>query len=221
MEHNKFFKWVWRLNGLFILLLLLFCLGWIIFFAIEAGRDYGQVYEPPVTTIQETDADEVLTLQLAGNKHSNEFILFTLRKEFKNITNIKGNPTRPVNLGIYQPETQNIDWMFPSNDQVVSDYESLTQKTENEDKSLVLTGWLVITFSDEDWDSKLKTVWILSPDGMSKKAVLENIEGNPEIRQLPDDRLIVFYKSDGEMTASVIDEVEHSISAPRTIIIPE
>jgi|GEM_PF-7097516 len=147
--------------------------------------------------------------------------MFELEKEFPNITNIKGNPRMPVNLGIYQSSTEEMYWMFLGNKQIITDQLSLTLKAEAKDEPSELTGWLVSAFPDDNWQEKIKTVWIFSPDGKQQKTVLEGVRSNLEFFHLPDNKLMVIYKSGDTMTAIRIDKNNHSVSRAKAIQIPQ
>lgn len=221
MEENRFFRIVWRVNGIAIMLLLLIVMG---IAAYSLIKEMFPSHPPAVITnvAEDPQGQEKWTLGIPEEIEGTSFIYIPLVSEKENISLpvITGarkslhsygggyfSPTR--NLLFVDKQTREMRWLFKDNRQLITNINMLSALRRNEKDRKVDVMLYHVIGKDTNGDKKLGSddladIAISFPDGTRYKEVLQSVERIYGAMSLGSQEALVLYQSSGKGYASTI-----------------
>ena len=231
MEENKYFRFVWRVNGIAIMLLLLFVIG---VGGYKFIKDILHRERPPVITNVAVDpqGEEKWTLGRPESIDGTQFIYIPLVSEKKNISISGPGMLKEVNSygqGYFAPsrnllfvnkQTRDMKWLFKDNRQLIADMDMLSvRKQDDKDRMIDAILYQVIS-KDTNGDKKLTSedladIAISNPDGTRFKEVFQSVERVFGATSVGGRDVLVLYQSNGKGYASTIRLQDMSVQDTR------
>jgi hypothetical protein len=218
MEENRFFKFIWRLNGVAIMLLLLFLM-------VVAGYHCVKEILPrrrPVAVInvaEDPKGEEKWTLGNPQDIDGTPFIYIPLVSEKKEINIAKPGMVNKAlrsydgghskNLLFLNKQTGEMKWLFKDNRQLVTNTNLLSlEKRYDKERKIEAILYHVIA-KDTNGDKKLTSedsadIGISYPDGSHYKELFQDVERIFGASVLGGREILVLYQSKGKGYASTI-----------------
>jgi hypothetical protein len=231
MEENRYFRFVWRVNGIAIMFLLLFVIG---FGGYNFIKEILHRERSPVIRNVAVDpqGEEKWTLARPVSIDGTQFIYIPLVSEKKNIS-ISGPGTLKAvhsygqgyfapsrNLLFVNKQTRDMKWLFKDNRQLIADMDLLSvQKQGSKDRMIDAILYQVIS-KDTNGDKKLTSedladIAISNPDGTRFKEVFQSVERIFGAMSVGRREVLVLYQSKGKGYASTIRLQDMSIKDTR------
>jgi hypothetical protein len=231
MDDNRFFKFIWRVNALAIALLLMIAvcaMAWEMGLRkVFAPRDVSQV-----VNIDTTDQSLVQKRQISAptKLEGHDLFLVSVNSEQQYDTEYSSKGTRNTrrNIGIYDPKSGTIKWVFPTQDQLITEVTTLfVEQSKPSGQTVSVADSLLITFVDNDTNgdkrlsnSDVKSLHarkILEAEG---KTVLTNIDSDPRVWGLKGKQRVLFFKRDGVLQSALFDSDTMTIDSTHAIKLP-
>ncbi len=220
MEENKYFRFVWRINGISIMLLLLFIIG---VGGYNFIKDIVPIQRPPVITNVAVDpqGEEKWTLGRPESIDGTQFICIPLVSEKKNISIPEpgmGKVGSSYGRGYFDPtknllfvnkQTREMRWLFKDNRQLITEMDMLSaQKQDDKNRTIDAILYKVIS-KDTNGDKKitpedLADIAISNPDGTRFMKVFQSVERVFGAVTVGGREVVVLYQSKGKGYASTI-----------------
>jgi len=212
MEENRFFRIVWRVNGIGILLLLVIVAGFSAYNLIkEMFR--GTVPAVIINVADDPRGQEKWTLGMPKEIEGTNFVYIPLESERKNLAVLEPamqkdlhsyiayfTPSR--NLLFVNKQTRDMRWLFNDNTQFITRIDMLSAPVRRgEDRRIDIILYLVVE-KDTNGDGKLNSddladLAISLHDGSGYKEVLPSVERIFGAMVLDGREALVLYQSDG------------------------
>lgn len=215
---ERFFAWVWRLNGLLILALAL--IGTVGALAIAFNVSVFATREHPEDQLSEVAGTDLSAQDLRiGDFRSiagSQFLYAPLASPSDYIgSGSSGGLGQAHNLLFFDTATKTAHWLLPNNDQIIPSYSFLMDPPgrryayvdgEADDRKQVAVALLVELQekrNEEQSDAGSRSLAIASPEGRGLTPIAPSIQGLLGHHHARKDSLFVFYVSSG--TARVLD----------------
>jgi len=229
MEENRYFRTIWRINGVAIMLLVLFAIGAGVYIF---SKEILHRNVPPVikNVAEDPQGEEKWSLGSPREVDGTPFIYIPLVSEKKEISiphpgfalmKVSGHnyfsPSR--NLLFVNRETREMRWLFRDNKQLIANIEmlSVSFKRYALDRKTDAILYQVIR-NDTNGDKKLNSedladVGISLPDGSQYKDVLQSVEHIFAAMSLGGRDVLILHQSNGKGYASTIRLVDMSVQS--------
>lgn len=214
MDDHKFFKFVWRFNGLVLMAGILMVIAFTLYNVV---KDIVRDRPHPVirNVAEDPSGEEKWRLGYPQRIEDTSYVYIPLisekeelevrerkRKAFSSYSDEGySNPTR--NILFVNTATNEMSWLFPTNNQLVTDVQMLS-KTEDDDarKRSVRAILYQVVQADSDGDKKLTTddatvVALSRPDGSRYKEVLSSADRLIDTMLLENRTLFLMYQTKG------------------------
>ena len=227
MEENRFFRTVWRINGIAILLLVLFVIGAGAYTFIREMLHRGD--HPVIKNVAEDpQGEEKWTLGTPKEIDGTQFIYIPLVSEKKDIAIPQPSfglskigysrdyfaPSR--NLLFINKQTREMRWLFKDNRQLIADIDMVSiLKPYDKNRKIDAILYRVIR-KDTNGDNKLTSedvadIAISFPDGTRYKEVFQSVERLFGALNLGGQDVLILYQSKGRGYASTIRLADMSV----------
>ncbi len=234
MEENRFFRLVWRINGVAIMLVLLFIMvvGGIDLIAEMIPHDQPSV----ITNIAADPAgEEKWSLGSIEEIDGTQFAYIPLISEKKNIAvsapafsksglhSYGGGYFSPSrNLLFVNKQTREMNWLFKNNGQLIADIDMVSLKKKCDEESKVDLILYRIIKRDTNADSQLSSedvadIAISYPDGSRYTEIIPTVDRIFGTLNLEVNEILILYQSKGKGYAATIRLQDMSVRETREI----
>ncbi len=233
MEENRFFRTVWRINGVALTLMLIIIGGIALYTFIEQlVRDK----QPVIIKNVADDPDNEENWQLGGMQEiaGVDYVYLPLVSDNKNVK-AKERGFSPAlhgygsssyhfslsrNILFINKKTREMHWLFNGNKQLIENIDMLSAKPEHEPKrNTVAILYHVInkdTNSNKILDEgDLADIAISRPSGRDYKVIFPAVERVIGAMPINDGEALVLYQSHGKGFTSTVRLKDLSVSKPR------
>jgi hypothetical protein len=226
MDENRFFRFVWRFNGIAIMLLALTLLVWVIVlsgYALVASVFFRD-HSPVITSVAEDpEGKEQWRLGAPRSIDGTQFLCLPLESEKKSIS-ASGSGLSPSflnasyssryfdlsrNLLFVNRQTRDMYWLFKDNRQLITDVELLSPQDQDDRNRVVDAILYRVVQTDTNADQELTAedladVAISNPDGTSFTMLFQSVERMLGSRILESGQVLILYQSQGKGYAATI-----------------
>jgi hypothetical protein len=228
MEDNKFFKFLWRANAIFIFALTAIGLFFAVtasFFAITEMR--SDVSPPPIPSalndIADDDKIEGLRLDVPHSpKTVGDYTYFELKMgKDSNGKSLSYSKSQIRNIIVYNLKTDETHWVFETTQQEIESYKPILKISYNEEgeKIKITRGFLIVKATSDADKSVNRELWVMSPDGKDLRRLLANVSKTPNLEYF-DGQTKLIVETEKEITVYPINVDDLSIGAPVVVSVP-
>lgn len=235
MEENRFFRTVWRINGLGLLCVslgLLFMIGMVLYDELRGPDGPGQV----ITNVApDPEGEEKWRLGYSRKISGTPFILVPLisEKEYVRLKEMGfgasakhsyagsglSSPTR--NLLIVNGDGNEQRWLFPTNDQLITDIEQLNDpKCSSDRKTLALQYQVVKKDTNEDntlTGEDLATVAFSKVDGRGYREVVSEVDSVIASHLIDDSKTLLIFQRKGIGFSATVNLADFSLISSKEL----
>jgi len=189
MEENKFFRFLWRGNAVFLFIAGIGLIGILISIAglLISEINYKSTPPPSVDMQTNTESEEVEFKISSYNTPSVEdFTYFELESEagsYGKFSSGGGTAYQTRNIGVFNLATNELKWIFPNPQQKIEAFAKVEKSIPSGDgkKTKVTTGFLITVAKSLTDNSVSRDLWIMSPDGKDFRKILSDISRRPKV----------------------------------------
>jgi len=234
MESDKFFKWVWHLNGLVLfsgliiaMLFGLFQLASVIF------KDQNLIKQTTLNLAQDDNKEENWRLGYPHKISDTDFYFIALESEKLFVEKSEGlgmysefggssyKPTRSKNVLFINSITNNSVWLFKSIDQLIIDIMPLVDDEFNERAATRAISYEVIN-SDTNLDNKLdntdnRTFALSKVDGSNYTEIITDYNRIIESGLNSDGELFVIFINNNVVYSMLVDLITFEILSKKPL----
>jgi hypothetical protein len=195
---ERFFTWVWRVNGLLVLIAAVLCLIGLV--AILESEIFGRGGSPRNQLTDVAGADLVAEdLRLGGFRSidGTDYIYATLAppSRYGGSGSSRGNAR---NWLFFNTESRNAHWLFPDTSQKIIGQRVIYQKSDDEaesnDDSEPLVAGILMTLADVNAEPNLpKRLILVSADGKSIVSLEDSVDGLLHDYHVSSSSHLIFY----------------------------
>jgi len=205
VENNKFFKFVWRFNGIAIMVAIVLA---ILMMSGSALEGLWRKKEPAIANVaKDPDRQENWRLGYA-QRIKDRFVLIPLVSEREyvkvGVPNLSsglhsyGESGSGRNLLFIDGESNQSKWLFPANNQMIASYKFLPKEDEYRNKEVNFIVYEVVT-EDTSGDKKLTkddmaSIAVSSFDGSRYKVIVPKVDRLINVSQISNDRILLIYQ---------------------------
>ena len=234
MKLDKFFKWVWHLNGLVLfggliiaMLFVLFQLASVIF------KDQNLIKQTTLNLAQDDNKEENWRLDYPHKISDTDFYFIALESEKLFVEKSEGlgmysefsgssyKPTRSKNVLFINSITNNSVWLFKSIDQLIIDIMPLVDDEFNERAATRAISYEVIN-SDTNLDNKLdntdnRTFALSKVDGSNYTEIITDYNRIIESGLNSDGELFVIFINNNVVYSMLVDLITFEILSKKPL----
>ncbi|MBT2130834.1 hypothetical protein [Aliiroseovarius lamellibrachiae] len=233
LDDNKFFKFIWRVNALAIAAILV--LAAVTLFWQFLGKDvFGPRHVTDVVNVDPADETivELRSISIDGRVAGAKLFRVSLNteQEYDLGFSSKGSKGSVLNTGFYDLNTGTIQWLFPTQDQLITHVETLfTSRHENASllaqKPVALGHFVSFIDQDTSGDKRLSpsdeiSVLAIGPDGQGAKRILSGLIRAPRVQPLGGGKAVLFFDTSEGQHSAIFDWDEGTLGAEFTIALP-
>jgi hypothetical protein len=203
MEENKFFKYLWRVNGVVLLIVGFLAIGVLTFAGYkiysETMRERGQV---SIVNIQpKAEIKEKWELGYMSKVPGTSIIILSLNSDQSYSQSYYNKSTLSArNYLFIDAENNTKHWLFKTNQQLVISIEKMTKHIEQKNRMTTILYKIVKEDTNNDkrlTNKDLYTIGLSQPDGTGYKEVLRDIEMLFGHQFHGEDKLLLIYQKKG------------------------
>ena len=228
METNKFFKFLWRANAIFIFGA---AMGAIIIVLLMGVLLLSEVFHEdtaPPPAIEAVDGtsnkDETFRIRLPYNlKTVENFTYFELRSGEDSYGKVlSGSTSQNRNIGVYDTNTKTTHWVFESSNQEIESFLDLPMRVRDDaGKVKNITKAFLLKVANSNVDGTIsRNLWIMPLNGKNPKNILSGISGNLKLHTTHDDQLTLMIETEDEIDIYPIDLETLTLGAVTTLSMP-
>jgi len=217
MKSDRFFKWVWNINGLVLLLGLIIGILSISYLIVSNIFTSNSNIQPTLNLAQDESAEEKWSLGYPRDIGGSSFYYIPLESEKTTVDSRRGvanfssggyKPTRSKNVIFIDSNTNKSKWLFNSVNQLITSIKPISESTySNSDVKTI--SYEVInsdTNNDGKFDSKDKSTFALSQvNGSQYKEIIEGYSSIVELKLNDDGNLFVVFIDNDEVYSMLIN----------------
>ena len=227
METNKFFKFLWRANAVFIFFAAMFAaIGALIIVLWMITDLRSEETPPPAAEIALDDNSENqndLRIQIPYRLRTvGNYTYFEMRSgedSYGKFSSSKESQLR--NIAVHDLVLNSTEWVFPNPNQEIESFMPVeivvrdqTQKSTQETKAFLLK----VATSNVD-KSIVRDLWIMPPNGKDVRKILSNISGKLDLHRLGDDEFRIIIETKDGVDIYPLDVSGLTIENPSTVTI--
>jgi len=213
MEENRFFKLVWRFNGLILMIAGVLAIGLLIFVGYTLIKE--KTSNRNVTNIiniqEETDIKEKWKLGHISNIQGSSYIMVPLTSDQNYAQSYYSKSSSSIRNYLFinsKDNTQN--WLFDNNKYLINSINLLPNSQYNEKKKNVKAIMYQIVKQDSNKDSRLtsddlQTVALSLPDGTGYKEIIHNVDNFVGQSLVDENTMLIIYQIDGIGFSVIVD----------------
>lgn len=216
MRSNQFFRKVWRVNALVILIAGVLGVGLLAFTTIYALREIFRDRE--VTAVVNTGEDqkirEVLSLAQATQIAGQPWLLVAVESDQKYDQSYYSKSAVAARNYAFVTASGPPRWLYPHNRFLIVDASQLPAPDYSEKQTATAVVSFLVVRADSDGDKRLTpsdvaTLVFTKPDGTESKAVIENVRKLVS-QELMGEQVIVLYEGTSGYAKAVISSGDFS-----------
>ena len=189
MEENRFFKFLWRGNAIFLFIAGVGFIGILLMAMAILMADLRSFNSPPPPVVNadhdKTDQSETrsvsedFNLQIPySSQNAVGYTYFELRSGTDSYgKSLSGSTSQLRNIAVFDLNKNTTKWVFPNAQQEIEDFDSIVKKIEAVDgeTKTVTTGFLLTVATSQADKSVHRDLWVMSPSGEDLRKLLPNI----------------------------------------------
>ena len=214
MQENRFFKWVWRLNSLFILLLVVFLAIFSLseIFSKIIGRKGEE--EIIINVADDPKGKEKWVLGHSTHIKGSDFIILPLVSENKEVEtsssrmilseSYASSPRDPAKNILFMNTSENESfWLFDDNDRLILNTQQFpysNQSNSESNKTMIIFYEVIRKDSNGDgtlnYDDK-SSLASTNPDGSAYQIIIDKFDRIITKSLAGSDKILIVYQNDG------------------------
>ena len=223
MENNRFFKFLWRANAIFIFGAALLALISLLFFAVFAIPEMrsNQALPPPAANVStETNVENNLSIRIPYSPETVDHYTYLELRAGEDISSYSKSQIR--NIAIFDLETNETKWVFKGSQQEIEEFERIKKsiKSETGKSTRVTVGFLLTVATSRQDESINRDLWIMSPDGADFRKIIPSISGKVDIRQFGNNETRIMIENDNYVEIHPVDINNLSLGKAVTVTLP-
>lgn len=228
MENNKFFKFLWRANAVFLFfagigLICLLCIFAVVL--IAESRSWNSSPPPISASADKNSENEVFELRHNSDfakTLGSDFTYFDLRSGTDSYGSLSYSSSQLRNIGVFNLKTDKTHWVFPDQQQDIEQFRSVgkTRRDEVKDKSLNRTGFILTVAKSLDNKSIVRDVWVMRPDGQDLRKILSDVATSPSIRTYGDNQKKLIIETKTHIDVYPFDVDMLTVGEPTRVSMP-
>ena len=231
MEQNRFFKFLWRANAIFLFAAGVLLLGMILFWAALLIAGFGGSDAPPPSSVStsadQNRAEEDFKISTGSNKYNRNkvegFTYFELRAGTDSWSKFgSGSSSQLRNIAVFDLNKDTTHWVFSDAGQEIEGYRAVnkTLALENGKTETVTMGFLLPVAKTLPDGSVSRDLWVMTPDGKTLRKILPNISRSPDIETYGDGQIKLILKTTAHIDIYPFDVDRLTVGEPVRISIP-
>lgn len=227
MESNKFFKFLWRTNAIFIFCLAVvsLCCGLMIA-ALAISEMRAEKTPPPIAelTADAGNFEDDLRLRLPySQKKAGHYTYLELRAGDDSYGKLSSYSQSQIrNIAAVNLKSGTTKWIFDGAQQQIEKYSSIVKsETSEEGKTInITTGFLLTVATSRADKSIIRDIWIMPPNGEDVRKVVSDISGSTDIERYDDNGLRLIIETDDTIEIYSLDPDALTLGEPITVTLP-
>ena len=232
MEENRFFKFLWRSNAIFLFIAGIGLIGILLMSALFLITEFGSSNAPPPVSVaaktgealetSEKRVSESFKLQIPYSRQNVEgFTYFELRTGADSKGSLSGSSSQLRNIAVFDLNKNTTKWVFANAQQEIEEFDSILKEVKSVDgKTKVITTGFLLTAATSQADKSIsRDLWVISPNGQGLRKILSNITASrgPRIETYGEGQKKLIIKTDETIDIYPLD-VDTLTLGPRTKI---
>jgi len=189
MEENKFFRFLWRGNAVFLFIAGIGLIGILLMAMAILIADLGSYNSPPPpvnAAVEDKEASkssdkrptEKFKLQIPFNRQNAKgFTYFELRTGTESKGSFSGSSSQLRNIAVFDLNDNTTKWVFSDEQQEIEEFDPIIVeiKTDRTSEKIITRGFLLTVATSQADKSISRGLWIMSPNGEDLRKILPNI----------------------------------------------
>lgn len=188
MEENRFFKFLWRGNAIFLFIAGVGLISILLMTFSFLITDLRPSNAPPPLVSASTErtepseapkTEEDFKLQIPySSQNAKGYTYFELRSGTDSYgKSLSGSTSQLRNIAVFDLNKNTTKWVFPNAQQEIEEFDSIVKKIEAIDgeTKTVTTGFLLTVATSQADKSVHRDLWVMSPSGEDLRKLLPNI----------------------------------------------
>jgi len=227
MENNRFFKFLWRANAVFIFgaaLIAIFSALIFTVFVISEFRSYDAAPPPIVDDKMETNIEDNLSIRIPYSPETvGQYTYFELRAGEDTLGKLSSYSKSQIrNLAIFDLEANETKWVFEGSQQEIEKYERITKSVKSDTgKSTRLTVGFLLTVATSRSDKSVnRDIWAMSPNGSGLQKIIPNVSGKIDTQTYGNNETRIIIEKINYVEIYPIDVNSLSVGKPVIVRLP-
>jgi len=230
MEHNRFFKFLWRANAVFLFAAGLLLVGMLLMSALFLINDFGHSKTPPpsaLTSTEQNRAEETFSLRAPSRKYgetpSENYTYFELRSGIDSYSKLSsGSASQLRNIAVFDLNKNTTHWVFPDSGQQIENYDDVRKAVilETGDEKRISTGFILTVAKTLENGSVSRDLWVMTPDGKTLNKILSGISGSPDIERYGGNQIKLVLETKTHIDIYPFDVDRLTVGKPTRVSIP-
>jgi len=220
MKESKFFKFVWRLNGLILMIAGVLTIGVLVFAGYKIITDITRERNTHnIVNVQ--DEDDIKEKWQLGNMSDIEggpWIMIPLNSNQSYAQSYYSKSSSSVRNYLFINSLNNEKhWLFNTNDYLIADTELLSENEYGSSERDILAILYKVIKSDSDSDNRLtnkdlQTISISLPNGMGYKEILNGVDNFIGKKIVDKKTLLILFQKEGLGYSANVNLTEFTVS---------
>jgi len=219
MKPDRFFKWIWNINGLVALIGLILT---VLFISYQLISEILTNYNEPIQTLNLADdvkGEENWSLgnpiEISGSNFyylplESEKISIESRSEVMNFSGGRYRPTRAKNVMFINSDSNTSNWLFPTTNQLIVNISQLYIRNDSKQALVSSAIYFEMINSDSNNDGIFddkdeRTLALTKVDGSQFSEVISNYSRILETRTNKAGHLFIIYIIENEVYSILVD----------------
>ena len=213
MDENRFFKFIWRFNGLILMIVGVLAIGVLGFSGYKMFRDvrHERTTRNIVNVVEDQQVDEKWQLGHLINISGSSYVvvpLYSDQKYAQSYFSKSSDSTR--NLLFIDVRSNQKKWLFKTNDYLIVNQEFLSEKEINGKDEVIRAILYMVVKKDTNGDKRLTAddkmdIALSTPGGDNYKEVVTGIDGFIGHRVIDKDTVFIIYQKQGTGYSGRVD----------------
>ena len=205
MEDNKFFRYVWRVNGLILLVAGLLAIGLLGFagYEIHSNEKHDRNTRNPVNVQDGEEAGKDWYLGDMSDVQGTPYVMVTLISDQSvSRSNYSRSKSSARNYLFINSKNNHQQWLLPSNSYLIAETDMLSEYGYGSDERKIRAILYLIVKADTDKNNRLtsedlKTISVSHPDGSGYRELVAGVDHFVGYRVVDEDSLLLVYLKKG------------------------
>ena len=206
MEESKFFRFVWRFNGLILMVAGVLSICVLVFAGyniIKKGVNRGKTNRNIVNVQEKNSVDEKWKLGYMSSIQGSPYVMIPLNSDKSYAQSYYSKSSTSVrNYLFINSQNNEKHWLFGTNQYLIADTDLLSEKKYRADERKVRAILYKIAKRDTNSDQRLtnndlQTVALSLPSGKGYKEILDGIDLFVGQRLIDKDTLLIVFQREG------------------------
>ncbi len=220
MEESKFFKYVWRCNGVIIMIAGLLAIGILLFVSYKLFQESTREREVRniVNVEESSDIEEKWQLGYLSKIQGTSFGMIPLYSDQNYTQSYYDKSSSSVrNYLFINSENDEKGWLFNNNNNLISDTSMLSVEEFGDENRKVIAILYEVIKSDTNDDQRitnedLKSISISRPNGKEYKEILTNVDVFVGQQLMGKDNLLIVYQRNNIGYSARVNLTNFSVS---------